>query len=371
MNLCVLTVIKITMDNFINYLYSVYGISTTFMLFIALICKGLKIPNFSLLISIFTVLFLTILFGLRDVQTGTDTITYLNWFKSLGSQYPTRDFEPLFTIIGRSVYFFTENDSWFFSLISLMTLFFLSITYKNLSHIFAVPLGLVMSVSFISGTDLITNGIRNGLALSIATYAAVKFLKNEKTIRFITIVILASLIHSSCFIFLIFIATKYIKAEKYVKIAFYFYLLVFILEAFKVFDFIFITISNLGIGSHIISRILAFKYQESDMFSGPVKYYFFVITIIPYILYAFRYNVDAKLITMHYILLLPFAMIFSSPSSYRFSYISFYVMIGIICQASLGSSIFKRLIIYTSILAMLIITYSTKTSMSYGNILFN
>lgn len=359
------------MDYIINYTSSVYGISITVIFIMSLISKGFKIPNYSLSLSIFIMLFITILFGLRTVDTGTDTLTYLNWYESLGLPNPTRYFEPLFTIIGRCIYFFTPSGSWFFSIISFLTLFFLALSYNRSSSIYAVPLGLVISVAFVSGTDLMANGIRNGLALSIATYGAIKFIRDEKVFSYLFIVFMSTMIHASCFIFLALVAVKHIKTERCVKICFYSYLIIFTLEAFKVFDFVFMTISDLGIGSHIISRLLAFKYQESDMFAGAIKYYFFVITLIPYMLYYFKYNINTKMLTMHYMLLIPFAMIFSSPSSYRFSYLSFYIMIGIICQASLDKSPIKRVMLYTSIFAMIVITYGSRTSLSYGNILFS
>lgn len=321
--------------------------------------------------TVLITLVLSILFGFRTIETGTDTYAYYTWYESLGRLYTTRDFEPAFTILGRAVHWFTDDASMFFTFIAALTFYYISKAGSLSSGMLVVPLLLVMSVSFISGVDLVSNGIRNGLALAIATYALLKYLDGGGNTKYIACVGVASMIHASCVLFFVVIFINRIISDRHLKLAFYFYLLIFSMESLNVFNFVFETIASIGIGSHIISRILAFKYQESDMFNGYIKYYFFVITLIPYLLFEFKYYVNKKLAIIHYALLIPYALIFSAPSSYRFSYLSFYILVIIIAQSVFYSqSRTKRVAIYAMILAMIFITYTTKTSMSYGNLLF-
>ncbi|RKQ38343.1 EpsG family protein [Enterobacter sp. R1(2018)] len=350
---------------------SLYGLTVLFAFLIALLCKGLKENSLSAIGTVLIIFLLAVLFGFRTIDTGTDTFAYSTWFSSLEGSHIFRDFEPLFTIIGQAVNLFTTDTSVFFTFITGLTLYYISKAGMVFSSILVVPLSIVMSVSFVSGIDLLSNGIRNGLALAIASYALLKYLDNGKGFKYLVYITMASMIHSSCIVFFIIFVIKPLLNERYLKIIFYIYIAIFFAESLKVFDFLFTSISNAGIGSHVISRILAFKYQESDMFSGFIKYYFFAITIIPYLLFKFKYYVNKRLAIVHYVLLMPYAMIFSSPSSYRFSYMSFYLMVFILAQAVLyNNSRPKRLVVYVMIIAMMIITYTTKTSMSYRNLLF-
>lgn len=354
-----------------NFLQSLYGLTVLFVFVIALLCKGMRAPSVALVGAVGIVLVLSILFGFRTVDTGTDTYAYYSWFESLDRNYTTRDFEPLFTIIGRIVNWFTTDATVFFTIITALTLYYIAKAGVVFSSMLVVPFSLATSVSFISGVDLLSNGVRNGLALAIASYALLKYLDNGKVFKYVFYISMASMIHSSCVVFFIVLFIKKLLNERYLNVTFYLYILIFSLESLNIFDFIFINISSMGIGSHIISRILAFKYEQSDMFSGFIKYYFFAVTLIPYLLFRFKYYVNKLLVIVHYVLLMPYALIFSSPSSYRFSYLSFYLMVFILAQAVLyNNSKPKRLAIYIMIIFMMIITYTTKTSMSYQNLLF-
>lgn len=359
------------MDYIFNFMGSLYGMAVTMMLIIALATKGLRSNEVAIFSTAIVSVVFIILFGLRTIDTGTDTYAYNMWFESLSGTWSSRDFEPLFTLLGKFVSYFTDNSSIFFSIVTTATIYFLIKAFRINNNLIAVPLSIVMSFSFISGVDLIANGMRSGIALSLATYALIRYINDNKNIYFFIAISIASLLHASCVIFysaLIFIR---IIDERFVKIIFYIYIGLFISENLKVFDFIFLKIAGLGIGSHVISRVLAFKYQESDMFSGYAKYYFFAITLIPYLLFKYNYFTNRKIVITHYVMLMPYIMIFSSPSSYRFSYVSYYLMIYILTQSvSYTKSTAKRAIVYLMIFVMIFITYTTKTTLSYNNILF-
>lgn len=359
------------MEYISNFMTSLYGVSVFFMFLIAITVKGLRSAGIAITALPIIFVFMVVLFGMRTIDTGTDTYAYWSWFESLDDKWTTRDFEPLFTIIGRTISVFTDSPSVFFSIVTILTVIFLAKAYTINNKIIVVPLAIVMSVSFISGVDLIANGIRNGLGLAIATFALLRYTTNGRLIVFMIYVSMASMIHASCVAFFVApLVIKYLNT-RYLKLTFYAYIAIFIAENFKLLDFVFIKLSDAGLGSHIIARILAFKYQESDMFNGWIKYYFFVISLIPYALYKFRYYVNNNIVTIHYIMLIPYAMIFSSPSSYRFSYMPFYLMVFILAQAVLyTNSRLKRISVYAMIIVMIFITYTTKTSLSYESILF-
>ncbi len=360
------------MDYIFNLMTSLYGMTVTAMLCITLVVKGSKSNEMALFSTALVCSTFILLYGFRTIETGTDTFAYKSWFESINGTTSSRDFEPLFLLFGKTISCFTNDASIFFLIITTITIFFLIKAFKINNNLIAAPIAITMCFSFISGVELIVNGIRSGLALSFATYALIKFSNDSKNLYFFVAISIASMLHTSCVIFYLALIIIKIINEKNVKIVFYAYIIIFLIEHLRGFDFLFLKTTSIGIGSHITSRILAFKYQESDMFNGYVKYYFFTLTLIPYLLFRFNYFINKKLLIIHYIMLMPYLLIFSSPSSYRFSYISFYLMIYIITQSIMNTpSAAKRKGVYFMIITMIIITYTTKTTLPYSNILFS
>lgn len=349
-----------------------YGVAVLLFAAFCIACVEVKSRQLSIVNNLTIIFFLSVLFGTRTIRTGTDTLAYDSWYKSLAYSFPERDFEPLFTYLGRLIHSITTDSAIFFLIISFISIILIAISSREISGLVFAPLAVILSVSFVSGSDLLINGIRNGLALSLATYAFAKYCNGLRFHYYLLIIAAATLIHASCVIFIMLPLLMYMTKNRSLYLIFAIYIFIFMMESNGVFNSIFERLRDAGIGGHLVSRVIAFKYQEEDLLTGSAKYYFFAISIIPMAMKILRFSANEYLSKAHYILLMPYAFIFSASSSYRFSYISFFILALIITDAvSKERSFTKRVLVYFSIAAMIILTYSTRTSMSYENIIFN
>ncbi|EFD1143405.1 EpsG family protein (plasmid) [Escherichia coli] len=357
---------------FAGFFTGFYGLSVFCVFIIAVLCREFRLPNFALLCSIFIIIVLSFLYGFRSIDSGTDTVIYHAWFDSISKGSTNREFEPFFVLFGHFVNLFTNDAFIFIFIVSIIQLLYVFKALLSLSGIIVVPLSLVISVSFLSGVDLISNTIRNGLSIAISSYAVIRYLGGAGIVKYLIIIMISSMMHSSCIIFMIIPVVRRFLNEKYALRVFYTYVFIYLLSFLNVFEFLFYSLNNIGVGAlHVVDRIIAFKVQDIDMLGGSMKYYFFVITLIPFLLIKFGFYVNKQLFTIHYVLLIPYAIIFLSPSSYRFSYISFYICVFIIAQAVYDSkSLLNRLLIYFAILAMILLTYTTNTMVNYKHVIY-
>ncbi|WP_146779461.1 EpsG family protein, partial [Vibrio paracholerae] len=156
--------------------------------------------------------------GLRDVNSGSDTITYINYYnQSLGGE---KLFEPVFELIINFSRFIGLSDHQFILFIFIITfsfLFFSALSYENM---FVAPVFIVFFISTVTGFDLLINAIRNGLSISICTFAVLKY-KRLRFYGYFLFIIFASFIHTSAFVFLLFpFVKKFLDSEYYVKFSF-------------------------------------------------------------------------------------------------------------------------------------------------------
>ncbi|MEY0962722.1 EpsG family protein [Providencia alcalifaciens] len=339
--------------------------------FLSLLSMELKSKEISIFSMIFTMYVLVILFGLRDTTSGTDTLTYKNWYDSLSNGIATRDFEYLFVQIANIVIFLGGSSSVFFSVICLLTLLFSFLSFKGSSNLLAASVALAVFPFFLPGSDMLANGIRNGLSIAIATFSCVSYLNGRSGWKsLILYVAISSLIHSSSIIFLsVLLVKKFAFFHKW-KLIFLTYISFVLLDYFGIFESLFTLISSSGLSYHAVDRIIAFKYQDDDILTGYAKYYFLVITLIPYVLKKLKFNVSDIDLSFYYLILIPYAMIFSSPSSYRFSYIGYVFMLCILAKALQYCSFVSQSFIYIALTVIMVINYSTNTAMKFSVSIF-
>ncbi len=346
-----------------NFAGSPYGFIIGFFTITSFIIYELKYQPLISYFTLITILSLSIIFGYRTIDTGTDTSTYYSWYEFLGSPNSTREFEWLFENIGYTFKTFDIDARFFLFSIAFISCLMLTKAYgkenKSLSG-----LALCATFSFIPGMDLLINGVRNGLALAIASYAAIKFFQDYKKINFLILVGIATLIHSSAIMFIVALCMPSLSRRFYL-IPLYVFIVCFFMEIVGTFDALFRLLASAGIGGHYISRLLAFKYQESDMFSGILKYYFFVISLIPAGLYLLNKKINTQLLCFYYTISIPYSLIFSSPSSYRFSFLGYFIVIAIIMDYINKASFLNRQMMYVFLLIMFIITYTTNSAANY------
>ncbi|MGD8162230.1 EpsG family protein [Pantoea sp. FN0307] len=345
-----------------NFYFSIYGVSLFLVLVLALCAQEVKsnaLSYYSLLVTWFVT---SVLFGLRDVTTGTDTATYVNWFSFLKDYGDTRNFEWIFSKLGYIIVNYFSQPALFLYIIFLLTAIFLFLSFRKCFGIKLSALACVLFIVFMPGLDLFVNGIRNGLALAIASYGCVLYLKEKRKAYSLFLIAVSTGVHSSSIIFLVIYLMPFINRLAKPYLLLLIYMVVFLLEQVGLFNALFNVLAHYS-GSHIINRILAFKYQQSDMFSGFIKYYFFILSLIPaYCFYRDKNKVIPEMaISLYYVVMTPYAFIFSAPSSYRFSYIGYFFFIVIICYYLSSKVQNKRMLWYAFFIGMLFITYSTNT----------
>ena len=165
-------------------------------------------------ITFFMLIFLLLL-SLRGLKCGIDTIQYMRLFK----QYSAKTMEQLlsnethelgYKILNRLVGVITDNYQYLLLATSLICVLPLWYFYKKESEMPVLTIALFLTVSPFS---MYFSGIRQAIAMSIgilAWYAA----KNKKPVRFLFIVGLAMMFHTSSFILLILYPLYHVRITK-------------------------------------------------------------------------------------------------------------------------------------------------------------
>lgn len=321
---------------------------------------------FYLLFSFF--LFGLYLIGLRDSFSGSDTQGYIIYYDKFiaGDE---RKFEWLFDFlisvnnsIGISAYGFL-----FFIALTTFVFFVFGVNESKMT-VNARLIFLVFFFSFIPGFDLFINAIRNGLAISICTFAILKYEKNN-IIFFALLTTSASLIHTSALVFFIYpVIYKFFSIESRVKYSFLSFFLCWLFSFFNIID---VVLSIAGFEDvYAFKRISAFATDKSEVLSGVMKYYFFSICLVPILLFYLKWIKNYVHVSFVYISLIPYALIFQSPQAHRFSYLPFGIIVYLIAKAYVDGSLIIKLTLSVVMLASLVITWSTGNVANIRSYLF-
>ncbi|MGG0382072.1 EpsG family protein [Priestia filamentosa] len=276
--------------------------------------------------SLLTIMLLAsaVVVGMRDIPFGTDSFAYQNTFLtfqsySLKGAIKIGDQEPLFVIwqwlVGR---LFSSPQSFFIITYLLFSIILIFAFTRIVEKRFVVFLFFgYMSLSFYE--NLITNIIRQGLAISLVILAVCLYLKTGKrTLSFFLILALALLFHYSAapIIILSLINVKKIKLRNLLIIWFIF-LIPFLLKT-----------KNLLIAPFASSKVLSTYSSEYavDLYGGGVYrtdfllFSFFFILIGLYMRRLCSNNVKYELLLKIYILFNLYFLTFGSlPFSERFA----------------------------------------------------
>lgn len=349
-------------SNLINNPKALVPLVFLFLLLISVEQRNLFVDRLNLILIF---IFFSIVIGMRTYDSGSDTLTYLYYFNALGenNDASVRSLDLGFGSITRLLYYI-NSESWFY-LFSIFSLTFVTFFFANRKVSTYLSSYFVCFIAFLVGLDLISNGIRNGLALAFCFAFFICILRDRAYLSILWL-ILAICIHSSSMIYLVFFLPTIFfddNSKRKLDIVFLIYL-------------IFVLFSILGLTKPIIegiisiipfggisSRVSAFAAQESDMLAGYMKYYFLVITLLPYFMFYNKSDFHRVLICM-YIILLPYGLMFFSPSSYRFSFIAYPLIVYVLSNFSILDRN-KRTALYIILLTSIIVTYGTNTFTAY------
>ncbi|MCI8661364.1 MAG: EpsG family protein [Lachnospiraceae bacterium] len=193
---------------------------TAFLIWI--IEKKVKHMNLIFICFSITIILFPVLFGgLRSIHVGTDNYTYQIFFRAAGEcdtyvqtlkrLHPQHQ-EPLFVLLLYLVSRITDNYigvSLFSSLIAITFAYLASWKYRKI-----IPMWLFMLSYLFIQYCYSWNIVRQGMAISIFLYAS-WYLQEEKWLKYITLIILASLLHFSAIIALIFIPLIFFLKSRY------------------------------------------------------------------------------------------------------------------------------------------------------------
>lgn len=260
--------------------------SLIIVLLLYFLCRGLKPSIEKKYFCILASFSLVLISGLRhpDVGEHSDTVNYLTSFDQAGEiswQTIFKNFfityfspsyggeiwkDPGFSIFEKIVHGFTSNHQVYLLIIAILCIVPLSVfIYKNVkdskSALFAYAYYIFFFFNYIPNSS-----IRQSIALSLLFFCY-NYLQKDKLLRCLLVLILASTIHKSVFIFVLFIIIHKLNANKLVFKNAY---LLFLILIFA-YQFIAPYLANLG-------EIYA-VYGESDYYSTNEKPYKFLIFI--------------------------------------------------------------------------------------------
>ena len=170
---------------------------------------------------------------------GTDYFwTYVPLFQLLKNGGESETFEIIFYSAVKGLVKITDNYQWLFVITSFIFCYFVfkAIYYESEKINYSVLLFYITTVFFIS-----MNNIRQSLASALILYG-LRFLKEDNIKKYIAVIIIASLVHQSMIVALIFIFVKKINIKKEVLLILSIFFYVFRNNIFQILRLIIIRI---------------------------------------------------------------------------------------------------------------------------------
>lgn len=144
--------------------------------------------------------------ALQDVHSNGDLEGYYNAYKSLSNSSLSNFFsrhgnlkDPVYYFIGLA---FSKIGFDFYAWKSLIAFVFVLGLYRQIQYYSANPAISFLTILTLGLYSFTFSGLRQALALSILLYSY-PYLKNKKFWRFVLVVVLASLFHSTALVFLV------------------------------------------------------------------------------------------------------------------------------------------------------------------------
>ena len=338
----------------------------------------IKSDVFSFIVLLYIVV---VALGLRTINSGIDTASYYQYFHEVSSTgINTRDYEfGFFGLILISDY----AGGWDFFLIfsvfiQLISVYVSACLFKIRQPTFAV----FLYIALLPGFDLLTNGLRQGIALSIGSIFLVMTLYRKKTkvLNLISIIF-----HKST---IVYFASFFIpKNEKinvlYLKwivvlgigVVFLGYIGSFLDGSIKFEDIL--PVPLIGTNHTLGAKIDMYLYIEKQLLSESMKAYFLIISyllLLPFILGVFFKPEAIKTVLsfglfclcIHFI----FLLIWWTNFAYRFMYISYIpsLLLFIKCTDLIRARVL-RIFMFVTLLMGILSTYGSNNFSTFS--LFN
>jgi len=264
--------------------------------------------------------------GLRHYSVGVDSVRYYQRFlqaaniDSFKEIFSLHRFEPLYTLLEGTIGIFTDNYTIFFLGTSLLIFIPVGIFIYKYSNNYFMSIFLFIVLGYF---DFSMNVVRQSIAMSISLIGY-KYAKEKKFLKFLLIVLIASLFHySAVVIFPIYFLTNLKPRREYI------YSIGILLVALTAFN------------NQIAQFIHSFYYKyvvttyvpDHDITGsiGMTGIFMLAIIILGYLIQnPLSRNVDQKSRGLFYIIVTSFLLHSLSTYSYMFKRLSMYYLIYMI-----------------------------------------
>ncbi|MFA5993834.1 MAG: EpsG family protein [Parcubacteria group bacterium] len=365
-----------------NFLFSFSGISYLVVWLAVLLSMLQRNKNFDSIASAFVYLFTFFFLGLRDEYSGTDTKGYVDYFLTGAAVFG--DPEPAYEIFTKVL---REIGNWEFFLFAnvAIQLVFISLIcsildFKNKAIV------LLAYISFMPGFDMLTNGLRQGLAVTFAilVWAASFYKSYIPKISIFSVI----LFHKSMLAYIPLYFISRIKSEKNITflINFFFFLFLFFIVMWHVVGTMFdmslfidyFSFSIYGTSLTFGEKMNVYMTSEQDMLLGVLKYYFLLVIIIFQVTYFLlikhftfskNYSHILKLGFLFFYLTLVYSLSWESPFSFRFMYVSY--LPGLLLSLSLIQKYNKNEYYFIAMFFILLSAVMTYGSNTYSKFHIN
>lgn len=336
-----------------SFLLSATGIAYLFawaLVFFVLMARSVELDRFA---SLIVFLFVLIFFGFRDESSGTDTANYLRYFRDVSTGGDDPAMEPMFYVVTKALSL-VGNEIFYLIALAVLPIAFIYSATRLVKMRFSSVI-LLSFVSFLPGLDLLTNGLRQGLGLSLAFFFWVFFwcLGRVSKLPMLTLFFF----HKSLYIYSVFgllprfLNLRAVFALTYFSLAVstaFFALWTFVdagsfLDKFSAYLDFSVTGTSLSMGE----KAGVYLGSDQNILQGVYRYYFLVIAVLPLMIGVVVYRngnglkesdrFEAVVFMLAALMLVPYAFSWSSPFAYRFMYL------GYIPSVFLSVNIVKRL----------------------------
>lgn len=307
-------------------------------------------------------------FGLRDIYSGTDTLSYFEYFNQVCSGgVPEFSFEIGFNYLTNFFCGFKSAHFYVFMLTGLQFVFYVLASFfaRNKNHSFM----LLLFISFIPGLDLLTNGTRNGLALSLGLFFLILNIFNKQKIKYL-LQLLPGVLHSSyilngglLFFYLLLkrrVNITTICKSLFASSLFFSFFWVFFTSSF---DLSFFSVYSSDDG--LLGKLTRYVLLDNEIFSNYLKLYFLSISLClsGYCLFfVSRFDDLAPMSFIVFCLQFLYSALYFSAYSYRFMYLAYPMQIFFISYvlARINVSRVHLIFLLSFIVGNMLITFNTK-----------
>lgn len=326
-------------------------------------------------LSLIFIYLVSLILGLRGEFSGVDTHGYIEFYKNLLIRPSDffQQFEFGFYYFSLVTTVFNSYEAYIF-IITVIQLVLMYASIKLLGCRNSI-LPLVMYVAFVPGLDMLTNGIRGGLALATACFCIVFSLRYNILNRISSII--ACSIHYSILIvlFVQFISCFKIRYKLLVRLNLLVFLFFLFWRVIDVSQFLAI-LDSYTKGYSVFSKFVRYMVIDKQLMDESVKLYFMAVSTLLslIILYLSRtiQNIenDIIFIRLFYIstlLSLLYAAVSFSEYAYRFMFLAYPFQILLIAYLfeKMKSAVRTQCLLYVMVFIMTMITYTTRTYNSF------